>query len=188
MSLISIILTIAIVVVPAVVIFEYAMRLLKKAARTTKLGKVIRSDKEKSAVKRTVNTLRIVFYAFLAVFALGISGINVTAYLAGAGFLGIVIGLAVQAPLSNYFSGLYIVLSRMVSVGDVIGINAVGSNISTKGKITYIGFTHTHIIADDGTDQLVPNNVMISSIVTMIKSTHQIKVEKESDAKPSVGK
>ncbi|MFO7793135.1 MAG: mechanosensitive ion channel [Candidatus Saliniplasma sp.] len=47
-------------------------------------------------------------------------GIEVTALLAGAGILGLVIAFAAQDTLSNFFSGIHLLLDRPFTIGDLI--------------------------------------------------------------------
>ncbi|MEA3493743.1 MAG: mechanosensitive ion channel [Candidatus Margulisiibacteriota bacterium] len=51
-----------------------------------------------------------------------IFGISITPLMASLGIAGLAIGLALQDTLSNFFSGLYILLSQPVRVGDYIEI------------------------------------------------------------------
>lgn len=141
-------------VVVASILFEYGMRWFKKSFGITNgIG------------RKAVMVIRLVFYSFVVLVAFGVMGINLVGLLAGAGFLGIIIGLAVQQPLGNAFGGIYIGISRLVREGDYIRINAIGSNIMTSGKVIHIGFSHTELLGDDKTIEYVPNNLIITSIL-----------------------
>jgi small conductance mechanosensitive channel len=144
------------IAVASVVVFELIMRWLRKII-------MIKGNVQVAA--RLINIFRIIFYAFIVIVELGVLGINLVAILAGAGFLGIIVGLAVQQPLGNFFSGVYVIVSRIVRRGDVISVNAIGSNITTDGTVSHIGFSHTVLIDKNGKLILVPNNVIISSIL-----------------------
>ncbi len=142
-----------------VAIFELVMRWLKKT---------ITAKGNEQVARRLINVFRFVFYCFLAIVELGIWGVNLVAILAGAGFLGIIVGLAVQQPLSNFFSGIYVVISRIVRRGDVISINCVGSGILITGRVSHIGFSHTELVDRSGKLDVVPNNVLVSSILVRL--------------------
>jgi len=51
---------------------------------------------------------------------LGMLGYDLTALLAGAGFLGIVVGLAAQSTLANFFAGMQLLADRPFKVGDLL--------------------------------------------------------------------
>jgi len=142
-----------------VVIFEFLMHLLRK--RITAKG-------NKQMAGQVINIFRLIFYLFLVIVELGIWGANIISILAGAGFLGIIVGLAVQQPLSNFFSGIYVVISRIVRRDDVISINCIGSGIIITGKISHIGFSHTELIDKSGKLNVIPNNVLVSSILVRL--------------------
>jgi len=150
-------------VIVAVIIFEILMMWLRHA---------ITLKTNKRSIKRLVNAFRLVFYVFLGIIELGVWGINIVAVLAGAGFLGIIVGLAVQVPLSNIFSGVYILTSKMVREDEKISINAIGSNINITGVIKHIGFSYTEMVDSKGKVNIVPNNVMVSSILVVEEEAH----------------
>jgi hypothetical protein len=55
---------------------------------------------------------------------LGMLGYDLTALLAGVGFLGIVIGFAAQSTLSNFFAGLQLLTDRPFKVGDTLQLES----------------------------------------------------------------
>jgi small conductance mechanosensitive channel len=157
--MVDVVFRIAIIIINTVIliaIFEFLMRVLRK--RITAKG-------NKRMAGQVINIFRLIFYSFLGIVELGIWGANILSILAGAGFLGIIIGLAVQQPLSNFFSGIYVVISRIVRRDDVISVNCIGSGIIITGKISHIGFSHTELIDKSGKLNVVPNNVLVSSIL-----------------------
>jgi MscS family membrane protein len=115
----------------------------------------------------------IVAISLIGVFyALTIFGINITALLAGAGVLGLVLAFAAQETLSNFFSGLYLLVDRPFQIGDIIllendeycRVEGVGMR-STK---LYSIFDHELII--------VPNNTIANQkIVNIMKPDTKIR-------------
>lgn len=66
---------------------------------------------------------RLVGYVVVLAIALSSVRIGVTSILLGGGFAGVVIGLAAQASLSNFFSGIVLIFSRPFNMGDNITIS-----------------------------------------------------------------
>lgn len=85
-------------------------------------------------------------------------GIDVMPILAALGVGGLAVGLALQAPLTNLFAGIYIMLSRKVKPGDYIRLRSTGQ----EGYVVDTDFKHTTI-------RELPNNLIIipnSAIMT----------------------
>ena len=109
----------------------------------------------------------IIFFLLLSLF-----GINLTGALIGAGFLGIVIGLASQSTLGNLFAGLSMMAAKPFAIGDRITFSTwqYGIQPSTymhrmlvpgySGIVDEIGLMYTRLKLDDGTNLFVPNGVM----------------------------
>lgn len=76
------------------------------------------------------------------------------ALLAGAGFAGIVVGLAAQSTLGNIISGISLAVFRPFRVGD--RVNAMNE----YGKITDITLRHTVLRTWDNRRVIIPNNVI----------------------------
>ena len=93
-----------------------------------------------------------VYFTFLA------WKIDVTAWLASAGIIGVAVGFAAQDTLSNLFSGFFIVADAPYKVGDVI---VLGDGL--RGKVTSIGFRSTRVLTRNNIEITVPNSVIASS-------------------------
>ena len=110
-------------------------------------------------------------YLFLSIFKyaiflidiviiLGIFGINVTAFLAGLGLFGVVIGLVLQDLLKDFISGIFIILDNQYSVGDFIEIG------DFKGEVIGVGLKSTKIRDYNG-DIKVISNRNISEVINL---------------------
>lgn len=151
-------------------LFEYGMRILKRT---------VFANSNKSTGRKIVNLFRFIWYPFILIVVAGLLGLNLVGLLAGAGFLGIILGLALQAPMSNFFAGIYIALSRIVKEGDTVKVNSIGSNIFVEGVIHHIGLSHVELEIVDGIIKYIPNNLMITSII------EKVDAEAKLDAKGS---
>ena len=87
--------------------------------------------------------------------------INMTAWLASAGVLGIAIGFAAKDTLANLFSGVFILADAPYKIGDYIVLDATGM----RGKVTQIGLRSTRLITRDDVEVTIPNSIMGNSQV-----------------------
>ncbi|MDG6219167.1 MAG: mechanosensitive ion channel family protein, partial [Candidatus Thermoplasmatota archaeon] len=106
------------------------------------------------------------------IYALRYIGFDVTALLAGAGVAGLVIAFAAQDTLSNFFSGMHLLLDRPFRIGDVIlletGEYCRVDNVGMRSTKLYCIFTHELII--------LPNNsVANQKIVNVVKPDARIR-------------
>lgn len=104
--------------------------------------------------------------------ALNASGIQVTALLAGAGIMGIVIAFAAQDTLSNFFSGIHLLLDRPFKIGDVIYMEPGNYwrviNVGMRSTRLYSIFDHELVI--------LPNNsVANQKIINIVKPDAKIR-------------
>jgi small conductance mechanosensitive channel len=108
---------------------------------------------------------------------LTVLGVNLTSLLIGAGFLGIVLGLAAQQVLGNLFAGISIFISRPFEIGDRVTIvNSSYSLLASSyprensingftGTINDIGIFFTRVLLDDGAPSVFPNSVINQSLI-----------------------
>lgn len=88
-------------------------------------------------------------------------GIDMTAWLASAGIVGIAVGFAAKDTLANLFSGVFILADTPYKIGDYIVMDD-----GQRGKITHIGLRSTRMITRDDVEVTVPNSIMGNSKVT----------------------
>lgn len=92
------------------------------------------------------------YFAFLA------WRIDLTAWLASAGIIGIAIGFAAKDTLANLFSGIFIVADAPYRVGDFIVLDD-----GLRGRVTRIGIRSTRVLTRDDIEVIVPNAVIANS-------------------------
>ena len=92
-------------------------------------------------------------------------GIEVGPLLAGLGIAGFVVGFALQDTLSNFASGLMILVYRPFDVGDVIEAGGV------TGKVDQMNLVSTMILTFDNQLLIVPNKQVWGGIIRNV--THQ---------------
>jgi len=81
--------------------------------------------------------------------------INVGAWLASAGVVGVAVGLAAQDSLANYFAGVFIIADAPYKLHDIITLSD-----GTRGRVTDIGLRSTRIHTKDGVEINIPNSVL----------------------------
>lgn len=91
-------------------------------------------------------------------------GFNLAEVAAGAGFLGIIIGLGAQATIRDYLAGIFILLENQYRVGDIITLNGGGVSKATSGVVEDITLRITKLRDLDGTLHTVRNGE--ASIIT----------------------
>ena len=84
--------------------------------------------------------------------------IDLTAWLASAGVVGIAVGFAAKDTLANLFSGIFIVADAPYKVGDYIVLDG-----GLRGRVTSIGIRSTRILTLDDIEITIPNAVIGSS-------------------------
>jgi small conductance mechanosensitive channel len=113
---------------------------------------------------KTTGRLIILFGLLIAIAQLGI---EVGPLLAGLGIAGLVIGFALQDTLSNFASGLMILIYRPFDVGDVIEGGGV------MGKVDQMNLVSTMVLTFDNQMLIVPNKQIWGGVIRNV--THQDK-------------
>jgi len=86
-------------------------------------------------------------------------GIDLTALSLLGGAIGVGVGFGLQKIASNYISGFIILFDRSVTIGDVVTIE------KQTGKLTKMTARYVVVRALDGTEAIVPNETLITSVV-----------------------
>jgi small conductance mechanosensitive channel len=105
----------------------------------------------------------LVYYAAIAVViiaVLGLFGIQTTSLVAVLGAAGLAIGLALQGTLSNFSSGVMLLVFRPFKVGDVIEV------AGTKGSVAEVGIFTTTLNTPDNVKIIVPNSAIYGDTIT----------------------
>jgi len=123
------------------------------------------------------NLFQVVAAVIMVVFIFAMYGVNLTAALIGAGFLGIVLGLAAQQVLGNIFAGLSMLVSKPFEIGDrvTIATSSYGLTGSTyahesqtngfTGVIQDVGIFFTRVLLDNGAPAVFPNSVVVGALI-----------------------
>ena len=84
--------------------------------------------------------------------------IDVTAWVASAGILSVVLGFAAKDTLGNLFAGLFIMADSPYKEGDYINLDT-----GERGYVRHIGTRSTRILTRDDIEIIIPNSVIATS-------------------------
>lgn len=87
--------------------------------------------------------------------------IDLTAWVASAGILGLAISFAAKDTLANLFSGVFIMADAPYKLGDFIVLDS-----GERGHVTNIGIRSTRILTRDDVEITVPNSIMGNTKIT----------------------
>tara|TARA_B100000519_G_C14250958_1_gene442379 strand:+ start:395 stop:1780 length:1386 start_codon:yes stop_codon:yes gene_type:complete len=91
--------------------------------------------------------------------AISSMGVNLSAFAFLGGAIGLGLGFGFQKVISNLISGVILLGDRSIKPGDVIEVD------QTYGWINTLGARYTSVITRDGTEHLIPNEMMITEKV-----------------------
>jgi small-conductance mechanosensitive channel len=107
--------------------------------------------------------VRAVLILIALLVALAVSGIDLTVLSVFGGALGVGLGLGLQRIASNYVSGFILLLDRSLRIGDLITV--AGPVERYYGTVSQINTRYTLLRAMDGTETVIPNEMLVSSPV-----------------------
>jgi small conductance mechanosensitive channel len=142
----------------SVVIARFARSLLRRsmgvAAATSNLLRNFLVD---------VSGKAIIFAGVLA--GLSALEVNLAPLLAIIGAAGFVVAFALQGTLSNFASGLLIMINKPFDEGDLV---EVGGDI--KGRVEKVSIFSTEIVTEDGARKIVPNNTIWGGVIVNLST------------------
>ena len=129
------------------------------------LVRVMSAAMQKNGVEKTLETfvnnlVRTALLIVVIIAAIGQLGIQTTSFIAIFGAAGLAVGLALQGSLSNFASGVLIVMFRPYKVGDFVEAAGISGSIEQVQILTTIFKT------GDNKQVIVPNSQVMNSIIT----------------------
>ncbi|MCF8057369.1 MAG: mechanosensitive ion channel [Desulfocapsa sp.] len=130
----------------------------------------------KAGVDQTLRRFlgKLIYYVLLTgvVFAAASQlGIDTTSFLAIFGAAGLAVGLALKDSLSNFASGIMLILFRPFKVGDFVTVGGV------TGTVHQIDTFSTLILTADNQRIIVPNSGITSSVITNVNAEDTRRVD-----------
>jgi len=124
------------------------------------LTRISRNDKRLKVVHQQtlplfLNLINIIVVVLAVYFLFSAWNIDMTAWLASAGIVGIAVGFAAKDTLANLFSGVFIMADAPYKIGDFIVLDT-----GERGEVTHIGIRSTRILTRSDVEVTIPNSVM----------------------------
>lgn len=117
------------------------------------------------------NVIGVIILAFAFVTVLSQFGINVVSVLAGLGVVGIAVGFAAQETLSNFISGITLLIERPFRIGDWVDLNG------QTGKVEEITLRTTRVRTRDNAMISIPNASVASSDITNFSAGGPLRLQ-----------
>jgi small conductance mechanosensitive channel len=119
-----------------------------------------KQDVDKTLETFICNLVSMALLVVVVIAAIGALGVETTSFIAIFGAAGLAVGLALQGSLSNFASGVLIVLFRPYRVGD--WVEAAG----ISGSVEQVQILTTILKTGDNKQIIVPNSQIMDSIIT----------------------
>ncbi len=150
-------------------LFRFAKRLVRAGLERAINGSNLNlSELAHRMIVSTVSNLVMIFGLLIALSQLGIS---LGPLLAGLGVAGFIIGFALQDTLSNFASGIMILIYRPYDVGDLIDVGGVYGEVNKMTLVT------TSILTLDNQMIVVPNNKIWGDVIKNVTAQDRRRVD-----------
>lgn len=147
----SSVIKIAVLIIILIVLVKLLIKLSERLIERSRI------DKSLHGFLRT--SIRIVLYFLAATIVAGSLHVDVTSLIAVLSVAGLAVSLALQGALSNLASGLVILTTRPLQVGDYVSVG------DCEGFVEEISMTYTKLAAYDRRKIFIPNSTVTSSNV-----------------------
>ena len=116
--------------------------------------------------------LKIVLVVIAVFVALRSVGIDLTAFAVLTGAIGVGIGFGLQKMVSNFVSGITILLDKSIKPGDVLVVG------DSYGRVQSLGARYVSVITRDGVEYLIPNEDLVTQqVINWSYSSDQVRLK-----------
>ena len=115
--------------------------------------------------------IKYVVYIVVLFLILGTAGVNITPILAASAFLLVGIGLALQDLFQDFLGGVFIILDKSLSVGDIIEVDG------KVGRVLEIKLRTTRTITQDDKIIIIPNHKFLNDSIYNFTQNQKITRE-----------
>lgn len=147
------------------ILSRVARKLVRKAINQSNLRVSVLLERTALSVTGSV----VMVFGFLV--ALSQLGFEVAPLLAGLGVAGFIVGFALQDTLSNFASGMMILLYRPYDVGDLI------ETAGAMGKVENMTLVSTTILTVDHQTLVVPNSMIWGNVIKNVTAQTERRID-----------
>lgn len=167
---IELIQTYALPIVWAILVFVIG-RIIAKALASGLAKMMIKSNVDATLVKFLRSIAYIAMMVFVIMAALAKLGIQTTSFAAVVAAAGLAIGLSLQGTLSNFASGVMLILFRPFKAGDFVEAGGV------SGVVEEIQIFSTQLRSGDNKQIIVPNGQIIGNTITNYSAKEERRID-----------
>lgn len=120
-------------------------------------------------------------YVFVALGAVSLTPINPASLLFGGALTGVILGIAAQQTIGNFFAGFVLVVVRPFTVGDLVYLK--GALGEYEGTVSEMTLFYVHIATEQGPVMLPNAGVLASAVGPGARAEKQ--KEREEEQQPS---
>ncbi|RLV48421.1 mechanosensitive ion channel family protein [Nocardioides mangrovicus] len=127
----------------ALVVLVFGVAATRSASNEVSAKVTARAGSAAAAPLRVM--LQVVGYLLVVVAVLDVVGVDLSQFLVGGAVTGVVIGIAAQQTLGNFFAGIVLLLARPYAAGDSITVYSGAINGPHTGTVTDVGLLYTSL-------------------------------------------
>lgn len=121
----------------------------------------VRELGDHSGAYTLARVLRYIILVTGVMWGLSVAGVDLTSLALFGGAIGVGIGLGLQSLVSNFISGIILMLERSLKIGDFVDLQS-----GVRGTVVEITMRYTRVSTNDHVDVLVPNSEFVNGRVT----------------------
>lgn len=136
------------------------------------IGRTMRGNKRISLLGNFIRKLvRVLCYCIIAIWFTGHLGLDMKPLIAGVGVTGVVLGLALQETIGNFFSGLMIIVNQPFNIGDYIESGAF------SGTVTDMDMNRVELLTPDNKRITMSNKLVWGNPVVNYSAMDKRRVD-----------
>jgi small conductance mechanosensitive channel len=157
---------------------------VRSAARETFRITAARSGPATGSALRLV--LSVIGYGLVGLGCLQLANVNLQSLLVGGAVTGVIIGIAAQQSLGNFFAGLVLMFARPYIPGQRVVIRSGAMGGPFEGTIVEAGLAYTTLVTEDGPINL-PNAGLLAAAVGPAPEREPVDPSGPTDPTPPPG-